>query len=99
MLRDKDIGAVCRELRSEVDVWFVAGLPGARGTTTAEMERAVAAASPWAPVKAFDDIVAAFRAARETAGQGDRIVVFGSFLTVAAILAELQSHRSSEPTP
>ena len=35
----------------------------------------------------FADIASAFVAARETAGEADRIVVFGSFLTVAAALA------------
>lgn len=97
MLRDKDIAGVCRALRSHIDAWFVAGLPGQRGTSAAEMAQAVAAASPWAPVSGFDDVVGAFGAAREAAGQGDRIVVFGSFLTVAAVLADLQSHRGGAP--
>ena len=38
-------------------------------------------------VRTFADIGAAFAAAREAAGEADRIVVFGSFLTVAAALA------------
>ena len=36
---------------------------------------------------AFADIGGAFAAARETVGEADRIVVFGSFLTVAAAVA------------
>lgn len=99
MLRDKDIEGVCRALRSDIDDWYVAGLPGMRGTTTADMEQAVLRACPWASVNGFDDVVTAFRAAQKAAGQGDRIVVFGSFLTVAAVLADLQPHRSPVPTP
>ena len=38
-------------------------------------------------IRTFDDIEAAFAAAREEADEADRIIVFGSFLTVAAALA------------
>jgi dihydrofolate synthase / folylpolyglutamate synthase len=38
----------------------------------------------------FPDIASAFLAARDKAGEADRIVVFGSFLTVAAVLAATQ---------
>jgi folylpolyglutamate synthase/dihydropteroate synthase len=34
-----------------------------------------------------DDAASAFRAARDAATEADRIVVFGSFVTVAAALA------------
>ena len=37
-------------------------------------------------IRTFDDIETAFAAAREAAGEADRIVVFGSFLTVAAAM-------------
>src|SRR5690606_8181031 len=40
-------------------------------------------------VQACADPAAAFAAARERAGEGDRIVVFGSFLTVASVLQSL----------
>jgi folylpolyglutamate synthase/dihydropteroate synthase len=35
----------------------------------------------------FDDVETAFAAAREAVAEADRIIVFGSFLTVAAALA------------
>jgi dihydrofolate synthase / folylpolyglutamate synthase len=38
-------------------------------------------------VRIFPDIASAYVAARDRAGEADRIVVFGSFLTVAAVLA------------
>ena len=38
-------------------------------------------------VRVFPDIASAYAAARDNAGEADRIVVFGSFLTVAAVLA------------
>jgi dihydrofolate synthase/folylpolyglutamate synthase len=38
-------------------------------------------------VREHADPAAAYRAAREDAAEADRIIVFGSFLTVAAVLA------------
>jgi dihydrofolate synthase/folylpolyglutamate synthase len=42
-------------------------------------------------LRIFPDIASAFAAAGELAGEADRIVVFGSFLTVAAVLAATRS--------
>jgi dihydrofolate synthase/folylpolyglutamate synthase len=46
---------------------------------------AAAGVSPDA-VRAHDDVAGAFLAAAADAGEADRIVAFGSFLTVAAAL-------------
>jgi dihydrofolate synthase/folylpolyglutamate synthase len=40
-------------------------------------------------IHAFDDVAGALAAARGAAGEADRILVFGSFLTVAAALAAI----------
>ena len=40
-------------------------------------------------MSAYADPALAFAAARERAGENDRIVVFGSFLTVASVLQSL----------
>ncbi|WP_459618420.1 bifunctional tetrahydrofolate synthase/dihydrofolate synthase [Bordetella sp. 2513F-2] len=96
MLSDKDVAAVVGKLAGRIDHWFCAGLPGPRGRSPHEMAQAVQGALPAAPaggeapgVQACADPAAAFAAARERAGEGDRIVVFGSFLTVAAVLQAL----------
>jgi folylpolyglutamate synthase/dihydropteroate synthase len=39
-------------------------------------------------IRAFDDVASAWRDAQANANEADRIVVFGSFLTVAAALAD-----------
>jgi hypothetical protein len=41
-----------------------------------------------AAIREFDDAGDAYRAARGASVEADRIVVFGSFLTVAAALAQ-----------
>ncbi|MFO1415362.1 MAG: bifunctional tetrahydrofolate synthase/dihydrofolate synthase [Burkholderiales bacterium] len=91
MLGDKDVAGVADAVRARVDRWHVAPLPGPRGTPAAWLrDTLVAAGVPAAAIRTFDDVDAAFRAARDTAGEADRIVVFGSFLTVAAALAALR---------
>lgn len=84
MLSDKDIDGVVAEMRAEIDEWFIAGLPGPRGADAPRIARALAGGG--APVTQFDTPAAAYQQATGNAGQNDRILVFGSFLTVAAVL-------------
>jgi len=42
-------------------------------------------------IATFDDVESAFAAARDAASEADRIIAFGSFLTVAAVLAVARS--------
>src|SRR5690606_15847202 len=96
MLDDKDVDGVLAKMRGRIDHWYCAGLPGPRGSSGDDLAKHVSAALAAAPVdsdapsvQAYNDPAAAFTAARERAGEGDRIVVFGSFLTVAAVLQAL----------
>jgi dihydrofolate synthase/folylpolyglutamate synthase len=84
MLKDKDIDGVVAEVQTEIDEWFVAGLPGPRGAGAARIAHALAGV--YAPVAQFDTPSAAYQQAIRSAGQNDRILVFGSFYTVAAVL-------------
>jgi dihydrofolate synthase/folylpolyglutamate synthase len=85
MLGDKDMRGVVEALRARIDRWFVAGLPGARGGGPERLRDTLLAAGVTS-VSTYDDVATAFRAAREAATEADRIVAFGSFLTVAAAL-------------
>jgi dihydrofolate synthase / folylpolyglutamate synthase len=90
MLSDKDIDGVVAHLAPRVDRWYVATLPGPRGASAqvlADHLRARGVAQD--AVAAFPDVPAALAAARDASDDTDRIVVFGSFLTVAAALAAL----------
>jgi dihydrofolate synthase/folylpolyglutamate synthase len=101
MLSDKDIEGVVQHVAGRIDHWFCATLPGPRGLSgeslSSKIESAVCAmpVPPEAPVKIshFETVEQAYLAARERANLGDRIVVFGSFLTVAGVLNTL--NRSS----
>jgi dihydrofolate synthase/folylpolyglutamate synthase len=90
MLRDKDIGSVLRELAPRVTRWHLASLPEPRGALAADLAKQL-------PVEAhlFDSPAQAFAAAKALAGEGDKIVVFGSFLTVAGVMAWLNNNKTS----
>ncbi len=90
MLADKDIAGVIAAMRPRVDRWLVATLPGPRGAQAAHLaEVLVGAGVDRSALRTFDAIGDAFAAARSQAGEADRIVVFGSFLTVAAAKSAL----------
>jgi dihydrofolate synthase / folylpolyglutamate synthase len=90
MLRDKDIGAVLRELAPRITRWHVATLNTARGATAAQI-----ASHIHGNVHEYDSPASAFRAARAIANDGDKIVVFGSFFTVADVMAWLKNNKTS----
>jgi dihydrofolate synthase/folylpolyglutamate synthase len=94
MLADKDIEGVIAAVMRRVDRWHVASLPGPRGASAATLREALlhAGISP-ANVRTYDDVASAYRSARDEVGQADRIIVFGSFLTVSAALAVHEQER------
>lgn len=85
MLKDKDIGGVVNAVKSRISHWFIAGLGGARGANITEIEQALARAGV-SSVTACGDITAAYLQACDMAAENDRIAVFGSFYTVAAVM-------------
>lgn len=89
MMRDKDIAGVIAVMRQRVDYWLPATLDGARAATSAELAASLVAAGVDNPSPTFASAAAAFAYAQERAGEDDRILVFGSFLTVADVLRVL----------
>jgi dihydrofolate synthase/folylpolyglutamate synthase len=94
MLKDKDIAGVVAAVKSRVAHWFIAGLEGARGAGVAELQQALAAAAVGA-VTACDNVSAAYTQACDIATENDRIAVFGSFHTVAAVMQLRERQRAS----
>ncbi len=87
MLRDKDLAGVVGRVAGRIDRWYAATLDNPRGATADEVAAAIAAVRPGAKVERFERPRAALAAAQEAANHDDRIVVFGSFLTVADVMA------------
>ena len=87
MLRDKDLAGVVGRLAGRIDRWYAATLDNPRGASADEVAGAIEAACPGAVVERFASPRAALAAAQGAAEQGDRIVAFGSFYTVADVMA------------
>jgi dihydrofolate synthase/folylpolyglutamate synthase len=94
MLADKDVAGVAKLMQGRVERWLPCTLSGPRGLSAgALIERLHAAGVGTAAgeiVGSFASPAAAFAAAQESAAENDRIAVFGSFLTVADVLAAIQ---------
>ncbi|WP_449193073.1 bifunctional tetrahydrofolate synthase/dihydrofolate synthase [Thauera sp.] len=93
MLADKDVEGVVERLAGRVDHWLLADLPGARGLSAQDLAARVRAAGGAGDIRCYEQPAAAFAAAQDAAAEGDRIVVFGSFLTVADVLAAIKAAR------
>lgn len=93
MLSDKDISGVLLNLADVVDHWHLATLDVPRGTTAEQLAATLRPMAGKASVQQHADPAAAFAAAYKQAADNDRILVFGSFYTVSAILAQTADFR------
>ncbi len=87
-MADKDLAGIFKRIAPLIDRWYFTDLPGARAATAAQL------AALWkahaqrenVQVSLHDSPVQALDAAAAGADPADRIVVFGSFLTVGAVI-------------
>ena len=93
MLRDKDIPGVLSELACRITRWHFASLPGPRAASAGELARHI---DEKIPKEQFSSATQAFAAALKRADENDKIVVFGSFLTVGEVLQWLNNNKTSK---
>jgi dihydrofolate synthase / folylpolyglutamate synthase len=86
MLADKDIEGVIDAVRDRIDRWYVSAAAAERAAPVERLQQALAARGLDTAMRAFPSVEEAYSAARSEAGANDRIVVFGSFHTVAEAL-------------
>ncbi|MEE8379420.1 MAG: cyanophycin synthetase, partial [Gammaproteobacteria bacterium] len=84
MLADKDIPAVIDCFSGLIDQWHLAPLDVPRGAGSQQLRDALDGQDSLV----FNDVISAYQAALGAAGPEDRIVVFGSFYTVAEVLSQ-----------
>jgi dihydrofolate synthase/folylpolyglutamate synthase len=87
MLKDKDVAGVAARMSDVIDEWLVSGIEAARGADASQMCEELARAGVRGGVSKHATVGEAYRQACDRAAQNDRIVVFGSFYTVAAVMA------------
>ncbi len=94
MLRDKDVEGVCRALKDRISTWLAADLSVPRGAGARVLADALASAGAAGNVLCFGNPLEAYAAARKRASENDRIVVFGSFHTVADVMQGIEAART-----
>jgi len=85
MLRDKDISGVIEAVKARVDVWLPCTLEGPRAASADFLAEALEAAGCKVGGR-YPTPLQALQQAQAGAGEDDRILAFGSFLTVAEVL-------------
>jgi dihydrofolate synthase/folylpolyglutamate synthase len=96
-MHDKDIAGVVKHLKGEIDHWCVTDLPLGRAAHAEDLERILREAGvedgPDSSIKRFASPAEAFQDALSRATEDDRIAVFGSFYTVAGVMAYRKSRQ------
>ena len=94
ILADKDSDSVINTLQGSIDEWFIAPLDLPRGMTltalTAKLKK-----HDIQPIHPYNTIQAAYTAALSQVTENDRIIVFGSFHTVAEVLGSLPAQAAA----
>ena len=91
MLADKDIDGVISAVSDEIDAWYLADIHSVRGAKAQDLQTCLLkytlkntlTQTTQKPTKLFTEVAAALASACKDAAKNDRIIVFGSFYTVA----------------
>lgn len=90
MLKDKDADAVFRTLNGQIDHWFCGGLGGDRGLAGQALGDSVRQAlGATQLVSVAETVESAYVQAVTAAQKGDRLLIFGSFHTIEAVMRSL----------
>ncbi len=94
MLKNKDAATVIEMMLPIIDEWYVTELPVERARSAAELSELIVAHGK--NCYTFASVTEAMKTALATCQHPDRVVVFGSFYTVAQASEWLQELRSDE---
>jgi dihydrofolate synthase/folylpolyglutamate synthase len=94
-MSDKDVLGVVSQFKDKIDHWYLTGLPLPRAAETAQLADCLEQAgvrestdkNSERSIRHYPNPQAAFTEAKARATENDRIVVFGSFLTVAGVMS------------
>lgn len=86
MLADKDIASVVETLKSDIDGWYVSAINHVRGASAEHLLNTIQEHTHEKQIVLCADVVSAYHQACIDATENDRIIVFGSFFTVAEVL-------------
>ena len=89
MLEDKDIDEVIKIMQSHIDIWCVLNIASGRAMSTSKISESLSAIVS-GKVTVYNDANIAVASIVEFSKAKDRIVVFGSFYTVGAVMNALR---------
>ncbi|WP_445426359.1 bifunctional tetrahydrofolate synthase/dihydrofolate synthase [Alishewanella sp. HL-SH06] len=89
MLKDKDVRQALQPLTSCVTQWHLVSLPGNRGASSTQLQQALASVDQASASNAteHDSVAQAYQTIVSALQPTDLLVIFGSFVTVSAVLA------------
>lgn len=99
MLADKDIKGVIEAVKGEIDGWYVADIDHVRGALASDLAEIIERTTPNACIKVFNCAENAYRQAcidietYKDVNENDKIIVFGSFFTVSAVMQLLSNNE------
>lgn len=86
MLADKDIAGVITAVAAEIDFWYLAPVNHVRAADQHRLVESFTGIVPNERVVPCKNLAAAYTQACNAAAENDRIMVFGSFVTVAEVM-------------
>ena len=92
-MSDKDIPGMLQLAAGHIEVWFLADQPGNARAARAADVAAILREQGQGMISVSKNLRQALRRAEGLMGPGDRLVVFGSFTTVAGVLPLLEKGR------
>lgn len=89
MLADKDIAGVIEAVMPQIDAWYLSSVEHVRAATTDQIAEIFKKSNSKQEFNCFENLTSAFDQACLAASKTDRIIVFGSFFTVAEVMQVL----------
>ena len=87
MLADKDVDGIIESVKGLIDKWYISQLNTERTLNCKKLQKMLKQNCPDCDVQHYPSISEAYLAAKQDADNSSRILVFGSFLTVAEVLS------------
>ncbi len=97
MLADKDKLNTLSALVDQIDYWYLTDLEVPRGATAQQLNQCLMSLNQSSPVFKFASPALAVQQACKRAQKNDRVLVFGSFHTVACVLNNILPAQESYP--
>ncbi len=90
VMADKDYTAMLTQMTPYIDAWHLCDLPSPRAATAQMLAQVIRTIAPKAAVHLYADATLALTGAKALVATTDRILVFGSFLTVGQVLPSVE---------